>query len=120
MPAKKVSKKVALTSCGTHLKPGYRYVKGGGIVKVVAKKTTAKKAAPKKKTGLGRNNSARICRRQNPDGSHTSYNAFPDDNRPCPYGGTLTTLSAVLAAPKRKAKPKTKPKAAPRKKTTRK
>lgn len=40
---KRVSKKEALTSCGTHLKPGYKYVKGGGVVKV------SKKDAPKKK-----------------------------------------------------------------------
>lgn len=37
---KRVSKKEALTSCGTHLKPGYRYVKGGGVVKVGKAKST--------------------------------------------------------------------------------
>jgi len=46
MPVKRVSKKEATTVCGTHLKKGYKYVKGGGIVKV----TAPKKAAPKKKT----------------------------------------------------------------------
>lgn len=40
---KRVSKSVGLTSCGTHLKKGYKYVKGGGVVKVTAKKTTTKK-----------------------------------------------------------------------------
>jgi hypothetical protein len=34
----RVSKKKALTSCGTRLKKGYKYVKGGGIVKVKKKK----------------------------------------------------------------------------------
>lgn len=46
MSTKRVSKKEAVTACGTHLKKGYKYVKGGGVVKV----TTPKKAAPKKKT----------------------------------------------------------------------
>lgn len=55
MPTKKVSKKEATTACGTHLKPGYKYVKGGGTVKVIKatakpKKAAKKKAAPKKKT----------------------------------------------------------------------
>lgn len=36
--ATKASKKQALTSCGTHLKKGYKYVKGGRIVKVAKKK----------------------------------------------------------------------------------
>lgn len=51
MSVKKVSKKEALTSCGTHLKKGYKYVKGGGVVKVEKTKTTTKKKAktPKKK-----------------------------------------------------------------------
>ena len=40
---KRVSKSVGLTSCGTHLKKGYKYVKGGNVVKVTAKKTTTKK-----------------------------------------------------------------------------
>lgn len=44
MPTK-ASKKTALTSCGTKLKKGFKYVKGGAIVKVA----TAKKAKPKKK-----------------------------------------------------------------------
>lgn len=59
MPVKKVSKKEGTTACGTHLKKGFKYVKGGGVVKVtaakkpvkkkvVAKSTTAKKAATKK------------------------------------------------------------------------
>lgn len=49
MATKKVSKKVATTACGTHLKKGYKYVKGGGIVKVAAaKKPAAKKTAAKK------------------------------------------------------------------------
>ncbi|MDY0088797.1 MAG: hypothetical protein RBR78_00355 [Flavobacteriaceae bacterium] len=39
---KRVRKSEALTSCGTHLKKGYKYVKGGSVVKVV-KKTTPKK-----------------------------------------------------------------------------
>lgn len=38
---KRVSKSVGLTSCGTHLKKGYKYVKGGGVVKVT--KVAAKK-----------------------------------------------------------------------------
>lgn len=32
--AKRVSKKTGLTSCGTRLKKGFKYVKGGSIVKV--------------------------------------------------------------------------------------
>lgn len=59
MATKRVSKKEGTTACGTHLKKGFKYVKGGGVVKVtaakkpvkkkvVAKKTTAKKAATKK------------------------------------------------------------------------
>lgn len=40
---KRASKKEALTACGTHLKPGFKYVKGGGIVKVVKKSTPKKK-----------------------------------------------------------------------------
>lgn len=46
----KVSKKQALTACGTHLKKGYVYGKGGEVFKVTPKKAPAKKAAPKKKT----------------------------------------------------------------------
>lgn len=42
MATKKVSKKEALTSCGTHLKKGYKYVKGGGVVKVGKAKSTSK------------------------------------------------------------------------------
>ncbi|MFN3753296.1 hypothetical protein [Flavobacterium sp.] len=38
----RVSKSTGLTSCGTHLKKGYKYIKGGGVVKVV-KATTKKK-----------------------------------------------------------------------------
>lgn len=34
----RASKKSALTSCGTHLKKGFKYVKGGKIVKVTKKK----------------------------------------------------------------------------------
>lgn len=54
MPTKKVSKKEATTACGTHLKKGFKYLKGGGIVKVTAAKAkpktaAKKKAAPKKK-----------------------------------------------------------------------
>lgn len=45
MPVKRVSRKTALTSCGTHLKKGYKYVKGGGIVKVAAAKPKAKTTA---------------------------------------------------------------------------
>ncbi|WP_154656434.1 hypothetical protein [Flavobacterium suncheonense] len=39
---KRVSKKEALTSCGTHLKKGYKYVAGGGVVKVEKKKSTSR------------------------------------------------------------------------------
>lgn len=46
---KKVSKKEALTSCGTHLKQGYKYVKGGGVVKVTKAKAPAKKKPTSKK-----------------------------------------------------------------------
>lgn len=35
---KRVSKAIALTSCGTHLKKGFKYVKGGGVVKVTKAK----------------------------------------------------------------------------------
>lgn len=59
MATKRVSKKEGTTACGTHLKKGFKYVKGGGVVKVtaakkpvkkkvVAKKATAKKPAAKK------------------------------------------------------------------------
>lgn len=51
MPVKKVSKKEGTTACGTHLKKGFKYVKGGGVVKVTAaKKPVKKKVAAKKKT----------------------------------------------------------------------
>jgi hypothetical protein len=46
---KRVSKSAGTTSCGKRLKPGYKYVKGGGVVKVIAKKATAKKVVKKKK-----------------------------------------------------------------------
>lgn len=49
MATKKVSKKEATTACGTHLKKGYKYVKGGGVVKVTAAKKTVKKRPVKKK-----------------------------------------------------------------------
>ena len=50
MPVKKVTKKEGTTACGTHLKKGYKYVKGGGVVKVAAaKKPVKKKAVIKKK-----------------------------------------------------------------------
>ncbi|MFN3941481.1 MAG: hypothetical protein ACK4K1_02450 [Flavobacterium sp.] len=49
MAQKKVSKKAALTSCGTHLKKGFKYVKGGGIVKVEAANKAKPKTKPKKK-----------------------------------------------------------------------
>ena len=45
MSTKRVSKKEALTSCGTKLKKGYKYVKDGAVLKVTAKK----KAKSKKK-----------------------------------------------------------------------
>lgn len=45
MSTKRVSKKEALTSCGTKLKKGYKYIKGGKVVKV----TTAKKKVKTKK-----------------------------------------------------------------------
>ena len=45
MSTKPVSKKEGLTSCGTKLKKGYSYLKGGAVVKVTAKK----KAKSKKK-----------------------------------------------------------------------
>lgn len=95
---KRVSKKEALTSCGTHLKPGYKYVKGGGVVKVTAK-APAKKAAPKKR-GLGA--AAKTCVRLNPDGSRTIYTG-QGGGTPCPYGGTLNG-----AAPKKKPAAKKK------------
>lgn len=38
MSTKRVSKKEALTSCGTKLKKGYKYLKGGAVVKVMKKK----------------------------------------------------------------------------------
>lgn len=49
MSTKRVSKKEALTSCGTHLKKGYKYVKGGGVVKVSAPKKKTATTAKKKK-----------------------------------------------------------------------
>jgi len=49
MPTKKVSKKEATTACGTHLKKGFKYVKGGGIVKTTPKKAAKKKTAAKRK-----------------------------------------------------------------------
>lgn len=49
MATKKVSKKEATTACGTHLKKGYKYVKGGGVVKVTAAKKPVKKKPLKKK-----------------------------------------------------------------------
>lgn len=38
---KRVTKQAGTTACGTHLKKGFKYVKGGGIVKVT--KVAAKK-----------------------------------------------------------------------------
>ena len=49
MPTKRVSKKEGTTACGTHLKKGFKYVKGGGVVKVTATKKTVKKKAVEKK-----------------------------------------------------------------------
>ncbi|WNM19291.1 hypothetical protein [Flavobacterium capsici] len=51
MAEKRVAKKTGLTSCGTRLKPGYKYKKGGAIVKVTPKKKAAakKKAVSKKR-----------------------------------------------------------------------
>lgn len=50
MATKRVSKKEGTTACGTHLKRGFKYVKGGGIVKVTAtKKPVKKKVVAKKK-----------------------------------------------------------------------
>lgn len=48
---KRVSRKEAMTSCGTHLKKGYRFGKGGAAYKVVADK---KKPAAKKKPATKR------------------------------------------------------------------
>lgn len=45
---KRVSKATGTTLCGKRLKPGYKYVKGGGVVKVIKKKPTAKKTTAKK------------------------------------------------------------------------
>ena len=50
---KKVSRATAMTSCGTHLKKGFKFVKGGGVVKVTAskpKKVASKKKKPAAKT----------------------------------------------------------------------
>jgi hypothetical protein len=43
MPTKRVSRKTAMTSCGTHLKKGYKFVKGGGVVKVSTAKASARR-----------------------------------------------------------------------------
>lgn len=83
---KRVSKKEALTSCGTKLKPGYKYVKGGGVVKVVAKKSTAKK---------GKLGSSAPCVRTNPDGSRTTYTSH-GGTRPCPHGGKQVISGSML------------------------
>ncbi len=74
---KRVTKKEATTSCGTKLKPGYKYLKRGNVVKVLPKKKSTKK-------GLGA--AAKVCRRTNEDGSTTTYTA-QGGSRPCPYGG---------------------------------
>jgi hypothetical protein len=51
MAIKRVSKKEATTACGTHLRKGYKYLKGGGTAKVIpAKKPVKKKAVAKKRT----------------------------------------------------------------------
>ena len=78
----KVSKAQALTSCGTHLKKGYVYGKGGVVYKVTPiKKTTT----GKRKTGLGR---TPVCVRKNLDQSTTIYTQHGGSN-PCPSGGSL-------------------------------
>lgn len=54
MPVKKVSKKEGTTACGTHLKKGFKYVKGGGVVKVTAAKKPVKKKVVAKKPATKR------------------------------------------------------------------
>ena len=50
MTIKRVSKKEGTTACGTHLKKGFKYLKGGGVGKVIApKKPVKKKVVAKKK-----------------------------------------------------------------------
>ena len=53
---KRVSRKEAMTSCGTHLKKGFRFGKGGVAYKVVPDK---KKPAAKKKTATKRRTTAK-------------------------------------------------------------
>lgn len=50
MATKRVSKKEGTVACGTHLKKGFKYVKGGGVVKVTAAKKPVKKKVAAKKT----------------------------------------------------------------------
>lgn len=68
------------------LKKGYKYLKGGKIVKIkpVAKKPAVKKAASKKR-GLGVTRG--FCIRTNPDRSTTIYGESMTSGNPCPSGG---------------------------------
>lgn len=86
--SKRVTKKEALTSCGTRLKPGYKFLKGGGVAKV----TPVKKKSTKK--GLG----STTCTRQNSDGSSTTYTGQGGSN-PCPHGGRPTATRVNRLTP---------------------
>jgi len=68
MATKKSTSKVGVKANGT-LKKGYKYAKGGKVVKA---------------KGLGA--ASKVCRRTNEDGSTTTYTA-QGGSRPCPYGG---------------------------------
>lgn len=67
MATRKSSTKVGVRANGT-LKKGYRFAKGGRVVKA---------------KGLGA-----ACVRQNPDGSSSTYTAHGGSN-PCPNGGRI-------------------------------
>ena len=92
----KVIKREGIKADGTLMK-GFRWAKGGGrAIKVVAKKSTAKK------TDLGKAAPA-ICTRRNSDGTSTSYSA--DNSGGCRYGG-VRNRSISLKGAKRKTSAK--------------
>lgn len=88
------------------LKKGYKYAKGGRVVKAKAPvKNTAQRGLGKVYTGGG----TKTCRRINENGSTTTYNSF-GGSRPCPYGGNEISLVEVKASLRGAAKKSVKPK----------
>lgn len=70
------------------LKKGYKYIKGGEVVKV----KTATKSQVKKGLGVSRG----FCVRRNQDGSTTTYGESMISSNPCPRGGRLKVKAVTM------------------------